>query len=268
MSSRQAALPSQEWNGATDGDKTDRLRRTLTAQGFWVRLWFGPKGNEAQWWCLSAACEVRAARWLRRTRGMPRVDSRLSLRLPRPKASTALIVRLGYCHRWKCRRSSVSSGASVSPCPDVHWRPLLPKARSVIHLPTRSDWPSLSLTVQQWLAHGEAATATLGFNGVGVNPAENYEIFGAPLLFYLFIYLFIYLFWNVYHYITPPCEGLSSLKGFASTNNSRYFSLISSSRSQVASSADWFPHHTLTNAISLVRKVFILRARTPTGFSS
>ena len=58
------------------------------------------------------------------TREMSRVDPRLLLRLPRLKT---LIVELGYRRRWKRHHSSVSGGASASPCSEVPWCPLLPK---------------------------------------------------------------------------------------------------------------------------------------------
>ena len=109
-----------------DGAETDGLRRHyrvgfLGAPLVWAERERGPVVVSKRG-LRGAGCTLAETN-SRNVEGRPAP----SLRLPRPKASTALIAGLGYCHWWKRRRSSVSDGASVSPCPGVHWRPLLPK---------------------------------------------------------------------------------------------------------------------------------------------
>ena len=67
---------------------------------------------------VESECGLRGAGYTlaEMTRGMPMVNPRLPLRLPRLKT---LITELGYHRLWKRRRSSISSGASASPCSEV-----------------------------------------------------------------------------------------------------------------------------------------------------
>ena len=91
---RQAAQPSRPGRAA-GGAETDGLRRTLTAQGFFLgrTSGLGRKGTRPNGG-LERGLRGVGYTPAETNRRMPRVDPRPPLRLPRPNASIALIVGL------------------------------------------------------------------------------------------------------------------------------------------------------------------------------